>query len=225
MLAPLDFGSILLTGQLVTTGGHVEVAERGTPRWRRMPGGRRPAILAAALAEFDVKGLYGARMDDIALAAGLSKGSIYRYFPDKNRLFAETITATINDAITRGGGGTTHDRLPFLRWVWKLTSEPRFQAAYRLSLIQGPSLSDITRDVTNLIENAFVKPFAILLGQTERESPLPEDSAQIRARLAISTLLGAALMGANTPDSMDSGVAFLLRACELDTQSPQADGY
>ncbi|MBA3657512.1 MAG: TetR/AcrR family transcriptional regulator [Gemmatimonadaceae bacterium] len=190
-----------------------------------MPDNRRAAILAAALAEFDVKGLYGARMDDIALAAGLSKGSIYRYFPDKNRLFAETIRATLNDTIARGGGGAQHDRQLFLRWIWKVASEPRFQAAYRLSLTQDPALGDITHDMTILIENAFAKPLATLLGQTERESHLPEDSAQIRARLTISTLLGAALMGANTPFFLDSGVAFLLRACELDAQSPQADGY
>ena len=44
-------------------------------------------ILAAARDEFAEHGLGGARMDRIALRAGLNKRLIYYYFDDKEKLF------------------------------------------------------------------------------------------------------------------------------------------
>lgn len=48
---------------------------------------RRRQVVAAALAIFLDKGYYGARMDDIAAAAGMSKRTIYQMFPSKEALF------------------------------------------------------------------------------------------------------------------------------------------
>ena len=48
---------------------------------------RRQALLAAALEVFVEKGFAAARMDDIARAASLSKGTVYLYFSSKEDLF------------------------------------------------------------------------------------------------------------------------------------------
>ena len=47
---------------------------------------RRHQILEAATTIFSQFGLYQARMEDIAVAAGVSKGTIYLYFKDKDSL-------------------------------------------------------------------------------------------------------------------------------------------
>lgn len=48
----------------------------------------RPAeIIAAALHLFDEKGYAATRLDDVALRAGVSKGTIYLYFDSKEALF------------------------------------------------------------------------------------------------------------------------------------------
>src|ERR1035438_7166910 len=53
-------------------------AERDeTARWRRRKDARPQEILEAALAVFAEKGFAAARMDDIALRARVSKGTIY----------------------------------------------------------------------------------------------------------------------------------------------------
>jgi len=52
---------------------------------------RRPQIMEAALACFIRKGYVHTSMDDIVAACGLSKGSVYWYFPSKEALFAETL--------------------------------------------------------------------------------------------------------------------------------------
>ena len=47
---------------------------------------RKEQILEAAATVFSQFGLYQARMEDIAAEAGLSKGTIYLYFKDKDPL-------------------------------------------------------------------------------------------------------------------------------------------
>jgi AcrR family transcriptional regulator len=58
------------------------------PRWRRLPEERPKQILEAALAVFAERGLAAARLEDIARHAGLSKGTIYLYFPNRKSSFA-----------------------------------------------------------------------------------------------------------------------------------------
>lgn len=195
----------------------------GTPRWRRLPDDRRAAILHAALTEFDLKGLEAARMDDIAAAAGISKGTVYRYFPDKMQLFSESIADSVRSALTPFERTIGRDPEAAVRRLWLLVADTRFTAAYRLSLSHSTRKADDA--VGTLIEDSVVKPLALMLGQSEREYTLSQDEALIRARLAVATLLGASLLSLTSPESLFSRIAFLLRACELVAPSPQADGF
>ena len=52
---------------------------------------RRSQILSAALKTFAASGYVAARIPDIAGAAGISQGLLYRYFPSKEELFNELI--------------------------------------------------------------------------------------------------------------------------------------
>jgi TetR/AcrR family transcriptional regulator len=58
---------------------------------RRQPEVSRYAILQAALVEFAQEGLAGARMDRIAVSAGVNKALLYYYFHDKERLYGEVL--------------------------------------------------------------------------------------------------------------------------------------
>ena len=62
---------------------------------RRAPDERPHQILEAALDIFGEHGLVGARLEDIARRAGIAKGTIYLYFPNKEALFREVIRYTI----------------------------------------------------------------------------------------------------------------------------------
>lgn len=57
------------------------------PRWQRRPDDRPDEILAAALRVFGEQGYSRARLEDVAQAAGVSKGTLYRYFDSKETLF------------------------------------------------------------------------------------------------------------------------------------------
>lgn len=65
------------------------------PKWRRRKEDRPADICAAALAVFAEKGFAGARIEEIAKRAGLSKGAVYLYFPTKEAVFR----AVVRDAV------------------------------------------------------------------------------------------------------------------------------
>ena len=62
-------------------------------RTRRDPDGARRRILAAARQEFAARGMEGARVDAIAVAAGLNKAMLYYYFGDKAALYLAVLEA------------------------------------------------------------------------------------------------------------------------------------
>src|SRR6478672_8571642 len=82
------------------------------PRWRRLPEERPRQILDAAFAVFAERGLAAARLDDIAKRAGLSKGTIYLYFPNKEELFREVVHSTVIEFIERGEAALETERDP-----------------------------------------------------------------------------------------------------------------
>jgi TetR/AcrR family transcriptional repressor of mexJK operon len=62
------------------------------PVAKRSDAPRRRAILDGAKSIFLEHGFGGASMDEVALAAGVSKMTVYRYFASKEELFAGVIT-------------------------------------------------------------------------------------------------------------------------------------
>jgi len=56
---------------------------------------RREAILEAALDVFGASGFAAARLDDVAAKAGVAKGTLYLYFPNKQALFEELIRGLV----------------------------------------------------------------------------------------------------------------------------------
>ena len=71
------------------------MASQATPRWRRRKEARPTEIVEAALACFAAKGFAATRLDDIAARAGITRGTLYLYFPSKEELFKEVVRLAI----------------------------------------------------------------------------------------------------------------------------------
>ncbi|MFE1603108.1 TetR/AcrR family transcriptional regulator [Methylobacterium sp. ID0610] len=56
-------------------------------------------ILEAAFEEFALKGFSATRLDDVAARAGITKGTIYVYFPNKEELFLATFREMVRPMI------------------------------------------------------------------------------------------------------------------------------
>jgi AcrR family transcriptional regulator len=65
-------------------------------RWQRRPDERPQQILEAAFRVFGARGLHRATLDEVAREAGITKGTIYLYFPGKAALFSAMLKARVN---------------------------------------------------------------------------------------------------------------------------------
>ena len=65
------------------------------PKWQRRAEERPREICAAALEVFAEKGFAAAKLDEIARRAGVSKGTLYLYFKDKEDLFRAVVRSAI----------------------------------------------------------------------------------------------------------------------------------
>jgi AcrR family transcriptional regulator len=68
----------------------------GTPGKRvQQKEARRVAIIEAALEEFTSQGFTATKLEDVAVRAGIGKGTIYLYFNSKEDLFEEVVRRTL----------------------------------------------------------------------------------------------------------------------------------
>jgi AcrR family transcriptional regulator len=70
-------------------------------RWRRRKDDRPSEILSAALDVFRARGFAAARLEDVARQAGISKGTLYLYFPGKEAIFKALVREAILPNIAR----------------------------------------------------------------------------------------------------------------------------
>ena len=122
------------------------------PRWRRLPEERPRQILQAAREVFGEHGLAASRLDDIAKRAGLSKGTIYLYFSNKEELFREVVRFTIVSQIEEGerlyNGRTasaTETLTQFMRQYWTFVRSPEFAPIFRLIHAEIHNFPDLAR--------------------------------------------------------------------------------
>lgn len=117
---------------------------RDGAKWRRLPEERPQQILEAAFEVFGECGLAGARLDDIARRAGVAKGTIYLYFPNKEALFKEMIRQTVIAHLERSERGVTDDGhttastqlKDYMRELWSLARSPAYQVVMRLVIAE-----------------------------------------------------------------------------------------
>ena len=129
-------------------------SKSAAPKWRRRPEHRPQQIIEAALQVFGECGLAKARLQDIAKRAGVSKGTIYLYFPNKEELFREMIRQTAVVAIqsaekTITQGTPTSQLYAAMRAHWKFVRSPVFSTIHRLvlgELHQFPDLAQFYAD-------------------------------------------------------------------------------
>ena len=97
--------------------------EKGRTRWQRRKAARPAEILSAALDCFAERGFAATRLEDIAARAGVTKGTLYLYFPNKEELFKALVRQELLPNVERlegaaAGPGSAADVLGQLVAVW-----------------------------------------------------------------------------------------------------------
>lgn len=95
------------------------MTDESQPKFRRRADARPDEILDAALALFIQKGFAQTRVDEIARAAGLSKGAVYLYFPSKEALLEGLVERAVlpvaSDAAAQLAARDEHPRVTLAR--------------------------------------------------------------------------------------------------------------
>ncbi|TAK90603.1 MAG: TetR/AcrR family transcriptional regulator [Burkholderiaceae bacterium] len=74
---------------------HSTTTHAPAPRWERRKEARPTELLSAALDLFVEKGYAATRLDDVAAQAGVSKGTLYLYYVNKEELFKAVVRQNI----------------------------------------------------------------------------------------------------------------------------------
>jgi AcrR family transcriptional regulator len=115
---------------------------------------KRTAILQAATTVFLSNGYLGTSMDEIAALARVSKQTVYKHFADKERLFSEIVTATVDEIADpntdevlhlRDTGDLERDLRRFARRQLRAVMEPRLLQLRRLVIGEAARFPQLGR--------------------------------------------------------------------------------
>jgi len=150
-------------------------------------------LLESAKSEFAARGLAGARFDEISLAAGHAKGTIYNYFDSKEQLFLKVVQdwcQLLVEAVNAIPEGTANNRLLEIARV-DIEIARKDPDLARVVVQQMPALAGADRDATWAAVQAGVdlleSEFSVGLKSGEFKSG---HSARTLARLFLGTLSG-----------------------------------
>ena len=160
-------------------------------KWTRRADARPEEILEAALAEFVERGFEGARMEDIARRAGLSKAGVYLYFESKDALLKALIesrmTPLIQEALSSGMANAADPKMA-LKMI--ATADGEFSERERQLLDTVQSVFGVAVDLDPL---APITPEA--LASNVRDPSLRRQL--VRGMVILSLIDGEASPGAN----------------------------
>ena len=163
------------------------------PRWRRQPAERPRQILDAALAEFADRGFAAARLDDIAKRAGVAKGTIYLYFPDKDALFRGVVHELLITRIERGereagrGDESAADTLrQILREYWEFIRSPTFAPLFRLVHAELPHYPDLARFYADEVVARGQRLIAGVIKTGVERGEFRDVDARVAARMVVA---------------------------------------
>jgi AcrR family transcriptional regulator len=169
------------------------------PRSRRAaPEQRRAAILDAALAEFALHGFAGARIEDVARRARVSKGAVYLYFPAKQALFEALVRRDIGPKVAMARGfldaydGPLEPALQRLAdMLAGLIDSGRAPIYPRLLVAEAPRLPELVgfyrREVVGVLLDALSGLFARAMARGE----IARDDPDMLAHLFVGPVLKA----------------------------------
>lgn len=164
------------------------------PRWRRRPSERPTEILEAALDVFAERGLAGARVEDIASRAGVSKGTVYLYFSGKEELFREALSdkvaRTLEGLSSAAPPGEPVQRLVrFIDAYWQHLRRPHFASMYRLLLAEIHQFPDLTRFYAEEVSGKVIDLLAEILREGVETGDFRSTDPLVASRMIVGLLV------------------------------------
>ena len=120
------------------------------PRWTRRKDARPEEIIAAALDLFVERGFASTRLEDVAARAGVSKGTLYLYFENKEDLFKAVVRGNVlpllqhGEALVENFAGSSGELLcRLVRGWWELTGTTKVTGLPKLVIAEAGNFPDL----------------------------------------------------------------------------------
>lgn len=125
-------------------------------RWERRKEDRPTEILNAALELFVAHGFRSTRLEDVGAKAGVTKGTIYLYYRNKEALFAEVVRSTIEPFLNEaeqtlaGYEGSAEALLRLLvDQYWTRLGHQKMASISRLMQVEGANFPELAKMYVN----------------------------------------------------------------------------
>jgi AcrR family transcriptional regulator len=163
------------------------------PRWRRRKSARPEEILAAALDVFTDRGFAATKLEDVARRAGVTKGTIYLYYENKDALFKALVRQTIVPVIAQGEAlahsftGSARDLFEqLIREYFRLVGDTPLSGIPRLMIAEAGNFPELARFY---YEEVVTRGHRLMAGVLERGIKAGEFR---RVNVAVATKLAMA---------------------------------
>ena len=121
-------------------------------RWERRKDARPQELLAAALDLFVERGFAATRLDDVAARAGVSKGTLYLYFTNKEELFKAVVRENVVPVLGEAEGivesyeGSTIDlfRELVMGW-WERIGATKLSGITKLMMAESSNFPEVAQ--------------------------------------------------------------------------------
>lgn len=174
------------------------IKRRIKPRWQRRKDARPDEIIQAALEVFTERGFAATKLEDVARKAGVTKGTIYLYFENKEALFKALIRGTIVPVIAKGEEiaqaftGSARDLFEKLvRQYWRLVGETSLASIPRLMIAEAGNFPQLARFYYQEVITRGHRLMAGVLERGIKAGEFKKVDLAVATKLAMAPLLHA----------------------------------
>jgi len=166
------------------------------PRWERRKDARPQELLAAAIELFVERGFAATRLEDVARRAGVSKGTLYLYYANKEDLFKavvrQTILPMIGDAEASVAEFDGHSaellRHIILSW-WRRIGSTKASGISKLILAEADNFPELARFYQEEVMTRRMRMISNMLERGIRRGEFREIDVPQTAQVLIAPLL------------------------------------
>ena len=170
-------------------------------RWRRRKQARPSEILNAALDVFRERGFAASRLEDVAKRAGVSKGTLYLYFPSKEALFKALVREAILPNIARAEamareyhGSPAHLLAELLTgFGLQITNDDRLSAFPKLIIAEAGNFPELARFYLRQVIRRALRLIIQILKRGVASGEFSPMNYLVTARLAVAPIVFLAL--------------------------------
>ena len=171
-----------------------------TTKWQRRKDDRPEEIILAALDLFVEKGYAATRMLDVARKAGVSKGTLYLYFENKEAIFRAAVEQLIVprisqlEALQQSHQGSCEALIKkMLMGWWQSVWHSRLSVVPKLLVSESGNFPELARYFTENVVKRVRLIFMQIIEQGIRKKEFIDQDALTTARLLMAPIIQAAV--------------------------------